>query len=147
MKFSAKTSHVRSKTEIHFIAQDHSYTQELSMHSVSTDQYEQVWRAVCPPCDVTIIKNGTYRGHQLGGHDLELFPLLARCLLGLVVWYRCLVATFGGCSKQFLTDFSTPPSPMLHFTHPPPCYAGVKLVPTSSQALKSSYQPFIRLTM
>ena len=32
----AKTSHVHIKTEIHFIAQDHSYTQEVSMHSVST---------------------------------------------------------------------------------------------------------------
>ena len=36
---SAKTSHVCTKTEIHFIAQDYSYvvsyTQEVSMHSVS----------------------------------------------------------------------------------------------------------------
>ena len=37
-----KTSHVHTKTEIHFIAQDHSYTQEVSMHSVSTAQCEQV---------------------------------------------------------------------------------------------------------
>ena len=31
---SAKTSHVRTKTEIHFIVQDHSYTQEVSMYSI-----------------------------------------------------------------------------------------------------------------
>ena len=42
MTSSAKTSHVPTKTEIHFIAQDHSYTQEVSMHSVSTGQCEQV---------------------------------------------------------------------------------------------------------
>ena len=39
---SAKTDHVRTKTEIAFIAQEHSYTQELSMHSVSTVQCERV---------------------------------------------------------------------------------------------------------
>ena len=33
----AKIIHVRTKTEINFIAQDHNYTQELSMYSVSTD--------------------------------------------------------------------------------------------------------------
>ena len=40
---SAKTSHVRTKTEIHFIAQDYSYTQEVPMHSVSTAQCEWVY--------------------------------------------------------------------------------------------------------
>ena len=39
---SPKTSHVRTKTEIHFIAQYYSYTQEVSMHSISTAQCEQV---------------------------------------------------------------------------------------------------------
>ena len=39
---SAKTSHVCTKTENHFIAQDYSYTQEVSMHSVSTARCEQV---------------------------------------------------------------------------------------------------------
>ena len=38
----AKTDLVRTKTEIHFIAQFHSYTQELSIHSISTGQGEQV---------------------------------------------------------------------------------------------------------
>ena len=38
----AKTDHVRTKTEITLIAQEHSYTQELSMHSVSTVQCERV---------------------------------------------------------------------------------------------------------
>ena len=37
----------------------------------------------------------------MGGWDLELFPMLARRLLGLVVWYRYFVVTFGGYSKQF----------------------------------------------
>ena len=36
------TSHVCTKTEIHFIAQDYSYSQEVSMHSVSTVQCELV---------------------------------------------------------------------------------------------------------
>ena len=39
---SAKTEHVRNKTEITFIAQEHSYTQQLSMHSDSTVQCKQV---------------------------------------------------------------------------------------------------------
>ena len=44
MTKSAKIDHVgAAKTEIHFIAQDYSYTQELSMHhSVSTVQCELV---------------------------------------------------------------------------------------------------------
>ena len=44
MTGSGKTSHVRirTKSEIHFIAQDYSYTQEVSMHSVSTAQCEWV---------------------------------------------------------------------------------------------------------
>ena len=37
-----KTSHVHIKTEIHFIAQDYSYTQEVSIHDVSTAQCEWV---------------------------------------------------------------------------------------------------------
>ena len=39
---SAETRHVRTKTEIHFIPQDYSYTQEVSMYSVSTVQCERV---------------------------------------------------------------------------------------------------------
>ena len=39
---SAKTSYVRTKTEIQFIIQDHCYTQEVSMDSVSTAQCEWV---------------------------------------------------------------------------------------------------------
>ena len=38
MTGSAKTSHVRTKSEIHFIAQDYSYTQEVSMHSVQCER-------------------------------------------------------------------------------------------------------------
>ena len=38
MTSSVKISHVCTKTGIHFIAQDYSYTQEVSMHSVSTAQ-------------------------------------------------------------------------------------------------------------
>ena len=38
---SAKTDHVSTKSEITFIAQEHSY-QQLSMHSISTVQCEQV---------------------------------------------------------------------------------------------------------
>ena len=41
---SAKTSHVRIKIEIHFIAQaqDYSYTQEVSIHSVSNAQCQWI---------------------------------------------------------------------------------------------------------
>ena len=38
----AKTDHVCTKTEITFIAQEYSYTQQLSMHSVSTVQCERI---------------------------------------------------------------------------------------------------------
>ena len=72
-----------------------------------------------------------YRGHQLGGHIL--LPLLARRLLGLVVWYGSLLATFGGfsySSLNFLTTAHPPthPSPPLHPTHLPSHSAGLKLV-------------------
>ena len=40
---SAKIDHVNTKTEITFIAQDYSYTQGLSMHSVSIGQCEEVY--------------------------------------------------------------------------------------------------------
>ena len=39
----AKTLHIRTKTEIHFIAQDYSYTQKLFMHSVSSVQCELIY--------------------------------------------------------------------------------------------------------
>ena len=76
----AKISHVRTKTEIHFIASDHSYTQELSIHCVSTGQ-----------CEWFCFSGGHFsdpvmsQRHQWRGHVLELFPLLARRLLDLVV--------------------------------------------------------------
>ena len=43
----------------------------------------------------------------MDGWDLELLPLLVRCLLGLVMWYGRLVVTFGGFtySKYFLKVF------------------------------------------
>ena len=57
------------------------------MNSISINQCELVYfrgghfaNAVKPQID-----NGAYRGHQLGGWYLELFPLLARHLLGLVL--------------------------------------------------------------
>ena len=39
---SAKPAMFHTKTKIHFIAQDYSYTQEVFMHSVSTAQCERV---------------------------------------------------------------------------------------------------------
>ena len=67
-------------------------------------------------------------GTNWAGHDLELLQLLAnvaRCLLGLVVWYECPVATFGGfsCSKWYCmvgwaTSYPSLPSPSSTF--PPP---------------------------
>ena len=83
------------KPEIHFIAQDHSYTQEVSMHSVSTAQCERVCFSGGNFVDPVM---SWLRGHQLHGHVLEMLPLLARHLLGLVMWYRFLLATFGGFS-------------------------------------------------
>ena len=75
------------QTEIHFITQVYGATQELSMQC----QCE----LVCFPggyfaSPVKLIVHAN-TGHQLGGWDLELLSLLARCLLGLVVWYKCLV--------------------------------------------------------
>ena len=40
---SAKIDHVSTKIGIHFIAQDYSYTQGLSIHSVSIGQCEEVY--------------------------------------------------------------------------------------------------------
>ena len=56
-------------------------------------------------------------GTNWAGHDLELFPSLARRLLGLVVWYGLNVATFGGFSYSKR--------------------AGLKLVHTRKKHLKS----------
>ena len=41
------------------------------------------WREFCRPCDVTVNRMAPIEGTSWAGHDLELFPLLARCLLGL----------------------------------------------------------------
>ena len=45
MTGSAKIDHVAigTKTDIHFIAQDYSYTQGLSIHDVSIGQCEEVY--------------------------------------------------------------------------------------------------------
>ena len=120
-----KTNHVHTKTEITFIAQDYSYTQELSMHSVSTGQCERVCFSGGHFADpvMIMIKNGAYsQGTNWTGHDLELFPLLVIHFLGLVVRYELNVATFDGfsCSKQCLYGLLSqlPPLPFLPLTHP-----------------------------
>ena len=40
---SAKISHFRTKTKIHFIAQDHSYAQELSIHCLLANVSESAF--------------------------------------------------------------------------------------------------------
>ena len=104
---------------MHFIAQDYSYIQELSMHSVSTGQCELVCFSGGHFADpmMIMIKRMVY------GHGLKLFPLLARRLHGLVVWYGHPVTNFGGISYSKWCLMASP-------THSPPCYAGLKLVPT-----------------
>ena len=75
-----KTLHFHTKAEIHFIAQDYSYTQELFMHCVSTGQCEQVCFSgghFANPVMSRLREWHLYRGHQLDGHDLELLLLLA----------------------------------------------------------------------
>ena len=66
-----------------------SYIQELSMHSVSTVQCELVCFSVKYFTDPVTIKRMTpIEGtNWVIMHDLELFSLLVRCLLGFVVWY------------------------------------------------------------
>ena len=61
---STKTSHVRTKIEIHFIAQDYSYTQEVSMHSVSTPISVGLlfWKGFCRPCNVTVKRMAPIEG-------------------------------------------------------------------------------------
>ena len=77
---------------------DQFYCTRLSMDTVSTVQYKLVCFSGGEFADPVMsrLKYSTYRVQHLGGHDLELLPLLARRLLGLVVWYRHLLATFGG---------------------------------------------------
>ena len=72
----------------------------------------------------------------MGGWDLELFLLLAKCLLGLVVWYRgalwlllVAVPTLNS-SSWILSQLPPLPHPPLHPTHPLPHYTDLKLVPT-----------------
>ena len=83
------------------IAQENSSTQELSMHSVSTVQCERVCFSGGHFAN-TVKRIAPIEGTNWASHDLELFPSLARHLLGLVVWYGPNVATFGGfsCSKR-----------------------------------------------
>ena len=100
------------------------------------------WRVFCQPCDVTVKRMAPIEGTNWAGHDLELFQLLARHLLGLVVWYGCPVATFGGfsCSKQCCIvsrATSHPPTPLLCWTE---ISAHQKRI--VSKALKSSHQSF-----
>ena len=78
-------------------------------------------------------------GTNWGGHELKLFLLLARCLLGFVVWYGCPVAAFGGFSALNSAAWLTepPPTPPLPPTRPPPRSAGLKVVPIRTNRLKS----------
>ena len=81
-------------------------------------------------------------GTNWAGHDLELFPLLAGCLLDLVVWYMgsmwlLLVASPALNSAVWLAGaHPIPPSPAFPPTCPPPHSAGLKLVHTK-KCLKS----------
>ena len=58
---STKTNHVCTKSEITFIVQEHSYTQELSMHGGSTVQCEWVcfFGGILPtlPSEINLIVN------------------------------------------------------------------------------------------
>ena len=82
----AKTLHVCTKTEIHFIPQDYSYTQRLSMHNVSTVQ-----------CELVCFSGGHFADPVVSQlRDLELLPLLHGRLLDMVGMY--IVATPGGHS-------------------------------------------------
>ena len=79
---SIKIDHVSTKTAYILLRMAYSYTQGLSIHSISTGQYKQV-----------CFSGGQFANpvksqmRVLGGWDLKLLPLLARCLLDLVVWY------------------------------------------------------------
>ena len=68
-------------------------------------------------------------GTNWGAYDLELLPLITRCLLGLVVWYGRLMATFDGFSypEQLVLVFEPPPTPATNPSNGPLHYAGLKL--------------------
>ena len=53
---SGKNLHLRTKSEFNFIAQDSSYTKDLSIHNVST-----------VPCDVTVKRMAPLEGTSWGG--------------------------------------------------------------------------------
>ena len=88
-------------------------------------------------------------GTNLGAHDLELLPLVIRCLLGLVVWYGHLMATFDGFSypEQLVLVFEPSPTPPTNPSNGSLLYAGLKLEKIISKALKSSHQPLTKLAL
>ena len=82
------------KIVIHFIT--HSILSIVSYDSVLCDvQWYALWSKFCPVCEIMITIITTIFIPPIGGHDLDLVSMLARCLLGFVIWYKCLVATFG----------------------------------------------------
>ena len=95
------------------------------MHSVSTAQCERVCFSGGHFADSVMSQLREW--HQLGGHVLELLPLLA----GLVVWYGSLLASFNTlntCLKFHESNFK---KSGVHWPAP-----GLKIV---LKALKSSH--------
>ena len=95
------------------------------MHSASTVQCELVCFSGGNFANPVIsqLKHGTCGGHQSGGHELELLPLLARHLLVLVVWagaFWLLLVAFPTPNSLFSLFDPPPIPPSLPPSHPPP---------------------------
>ena len=129
------------------IAQDDSYTQELSMHAqcLCCPMYTDgllLWEHLANPVK-SWLREWRLRRAQMEGHDLQLMLVLHECLHNVI--YRYLVATPGGHSYSKISEWM--------FIHLPPhrlpstgfilanIYPPEKI---ASKALKVIHQPLTR---
>ena len=131
MTGSGKSLHLHTKSEFNFIAQDNSYTKDLSIHSVSTVQCCFSGGLFADPVMSRLREWRLWRA-PVGESWAET--------AAIAPWTsprhaRCLVAIPGGhnYSKVSLRRFSLlpphhPPTPLP--SHPLPCFVGLILMPT-----------------
>ena len=139
----AKTSLVRTKIEMHFLAQ------LIAIHTLATYLYSMSpmarlkWSAFLEGGFTTLQNHnrhiGTCGACQLGITSLEFYPRPEWCPSSLVEWSGLSEVNWWPCvfAWGFLPPPSLPPTPTcpsLTSSHPPLCNAGLKLMHTCEKS-------------
>ena len=132
----AKIRLVCTNIDMHVLGLDYSYTQEVSTHCVSCGQTQTVCFSEGCDCDPVKPWLRLWRlwSAPIGRYQPEIVPmtrvtsLRPSCMVRTICGQPVMPCHLLGGFSTTLPTHPTPPSPPP--THPPPRYAGLKLVHT-----------------